>query len=148
MAKIIGQHDPNWVRSAPLAEGEDPADYVAGSIVGLDNDGNVILADYRASEGPIPALGVLLKDAELKDAFGNTITTESRLSFSMRCKVGDQTDRADAALVPGQAYYLVSGGAIQRTPPAGSTGDIDQVVGIASTDSVLEFGSLGYVRHS
>lgn len=148
MAKIIGQLDPNWVRSAPLADGEDASDYVAGSIVGLDDNGDVILADFRASAGPLAAKGVLLKDAELKDAFGNVIATEERLSFALVCKVGDLTDLTDDPLTPGRGYFLVSGGRIQLAPPAGTTGDIDQVVGIALTESVLDFMPSGYVRHS
>lgn len=36
------------------------------------------------------------------------------------------------------AYYMTSGGAITATPPAATTGDIDQAVGIAVSSTELE----------
>lgn len=141
MAKKILAWRPEDVQSGQLETGEDASDYPKGTIVGLTSTGTVKLADFRASAGPLLAVGVLLEDTERKDPKGNVLETITQLGFASKAKVGGFT-----GLTPGRAYFLVSGGSIQLTPPAGSTGDLDQVVGYAINATTLMFETLGVVR--
>jgi hypothetical protein len=106
---------------------------VNGTFVSLTAGGLVIPADFRASQGPLPARGVLLQDAQMKDPRGNVLDTIPMASFTLEGRIGNLS-----GLTPGATYYLLSGGGFQAVAPGATTSDVDQVVGWAVTDSVLQ----------
>lgn len=140
MAKKITSSTPHGALSAPLKSGIG-ATWLEGLMVGVNSAGDALLADFRASAGPIVAIGVAQGNAQQKDPRGNLLDTQQRVSMlpgGQGLKVAGVTDRNGAALTKGAAYYLHTGGAITTTPPASATGDLDQFVGVAiETDTLL-----------
>jgi hypothetical protein len=107
---------------------------VQGVFVGLDTDGKVKLADFRASAGPVVARGALIMDAEMKDPKGNVLDRlpGDRIGYAFEGIIDGFT-----GLQKGKTYYLASGGGIFSTRPAASSNDIDQKVGYALSDTKL-----------
>jgi len=131
VAKKIIAYNTNSVIGAPILAAS-AASLVQGTVVSIGTDGKIVPGDCRASGGPLPARGFLLQDAQQKDPKGNVLDTLLQGSFTFEGKVGGLS-----GLTTGATYYLLSGGAIQSTKPAGSTGDIDQSVGYALDDKTL-----------
>lgn len=132
MAKQIANY-PSWaVFGGTLADGE-AANWVQGVIVGYDSDGKLAPSDFRVSTGPIVGLGAALQNAQQKDAKNNVVNTITQVSGTKQCKISGLT-----GLTAGATYYLSSGGGITATAPAVSSGDINQVVGVASSTTELE----------
>jgi hypothetical protein len=109
--------------------------------VSVNSSGQLIPADFRASAGSQPALaarGALLQDAQQKDPKGNVLDTLDQGSYTFEGKVG-----GFSGLSSGATYWLLSGGGVQATRPAATTGDIDQEVGYALDDKtlVIQIGS-------
>lgn len=119
-----------------------------GVFVGLDANGKIKPADYRASAGPVVARGVMLQDAQLKDPRGNVLDTVVQGSFTYLGRVKGITDRNGAALTPGATYYLHSGGGISATKPATTTSDVDQEVGYAVSADELQLALGQEVIHA
>ena len=137
MAKSIAKYTVHDVQGATLLAAQ-AANWVKGVFVGVDSAGKARPADYRASQGPIVALGVALQDAQQKDPKGNVIDTLTEVSWARTgVKVAGMTAAGGGTLTAGAIYYLSSGGAIQSTKP-GSTNDINQVVGVALSTTELE----------
>lgn len=109
------------------------ASLLQGVFVGVDTNGEVLLADYRTSQSAIRARGFVREDVVLKDIFGNTIKTDDRVSFASRGRID-----GFVGLTKGATYWLHTGGGITATRPAAVTNDIDQKVGWAISDTVLQ----------
>jgi hypothetical protein len=124
--RTVSGIDPNKVQSGkPSAGALD--DLLPGLFVGKNSSGDVVLATFAG----VPARGVLLNDAQLRDFRGNAVQTNPRVSFD-----GENGVRVDgfSGLVPGSTYYLSSGGGIHL---ASGGGAFDQEVGWADSDTVL-----------
>ena len=139
--KKIAAYNTNSVVGAPN-KAASAASLLQGVFVGLDASGNILPADFRASAGPVVARGAKIADAQMKDPKGNVLDTEVQGSYTFEGRIKDITAAGGAALTPGATYYLSSGGAIQVTKPASTTGDLDQKVGyaISATELVIEIG--------
>lgn len=137
MAKKIVAYNTNSVQGAPVLPAA-ASTVIQGVFVGLDTDGKIKPADFQASAGPVVARGAALQDAQMKDPKGNVLDTIKQGSYTFEGKVGGLS-----GLTPGATYYLTSGGGIQSTKPAATTGDIDQKVGYAldATTLVIEIGT-------
>lgn len=140
MPKAVSGYHPNNVKGGTLAASVVAANAVQGAFVGHDSTGAVRLGDFRAAQGPIIVLGVLLQDVVQKDPKGNALFTGSQVSYvgDNNVKVSGMVDVAGAALTPGKLYYASSGGAVTGTKPAATTNDIDQAVGVAVSASELQ----------
>lgn len=131
MARKVSAYNTNSVVGAPVLAAQ-ASTLLQGFFVGIDTGGKIKLGDFRASAGPIQARGVLLQDAQQKDPKGNVLDTIRQGSFAFEGKISGLS-----GLTSGATYYLLSGGGIQATKPAATTGDIDQEVGYALDDSIL-----------
>ena len=132
-----------WAIQGGPALAAQASSLVQGRFVGLDSSGNVKLADFLASAGPVVARGVLREDIQRKDPKGNVVNTDTRASYQYQGVVHDILDSNGATLEPGATYYLSSGGMITKTPPATTTDDLDQKVGWAksATELVIDIGT-------
>jgi hypothetical protein len=142
MAKKVSKY-PSWATgNGPVLAGQE-ANLVQGVFVGMDANGDVKPADYRQSAGPVPALGFVIADVGHKDMLGNTLFNDKQVAWSKEGKIA-----GCSGLTIGATYYMTSGGAITATPPAATTGDIDQAVGIAVSATELEVLTSGPVKHA
>jgi hypothetical protein len=118
---------------------------VQGQFVGMSATG-VKLADYRAAQGPVAALGVLRESMQRLTPRGDVISREPQLSWVSHCRVGGFT-----GLTQGAYYFLGQAGnphTVASTAPATLTGDIDQIVGIALSATELKVMIGGIVKHA
>jgi hypothetical protein len=139
--KVLGY--PSWdIEGGLIASSQTESAFVQGQFVGMTSDG-VKLADYRAAQGPIPALGVLREDMQRKDPRGNVITREPMLSWVSHCRVA-----GFSTLTKGAYYYLGTAGNLgaANTPQAAQVGDLDQIVGVALTTDVLKVTLGGFTK--
>jgi len=135
--KKIAAYNANSVVGGPVLA-SSAASVLQGVFVGLDTNGKIKPADYRASQGPIVPRGAALQDAIMKDPKGNTLDTLKQGSYTFEGRIKGITDRNQATLTPGATYYLHSGGGITTTAPATTTSDIDIEVGYAlSADELV-----------
>ena len=125
MARNVSVKSTDRIHSAEIAP-VTAEDILKGFFVGLDEDGLMVLADFRAAEGPVPAMGPALQDGMQRDPKGNALEAIRRGSWSTEGIIGGLS-----GLTPGALYYLYSGGDIIDEPPATSAGDINQIVGRA-----------------
>lgn len=137
MAKKVEAYNTNSVVGAPVLA-STASSCLQGVFVGLDTDGKIKPADYRASGGPIVPRGAMIQDAIQKDPKGNTIDTNKVGSFTYAGRIKGITDSNGAALTKGATYYLHSGGGINKTKPAATTDDIDIKVGYATSADELQ----------
>jgi len=135
--KKISQYPAIAVVGAPILA-SSASSILQGVFVGLDANGKIKPADYRASQGPVVPRGASLQDALMKDPKGNTLDTVKQGSFTFLGRIKGITDRNGAALTPGATYYLHSGGGISATKPASATSDVDIKVGYAVSADELE----------
>jgi hypothetical protein len=119
------------IYSAPANAAVADALLVEGTFVALNPQGEIIIADFRASQSKPAARGALIHSHQMKDFRGNTLDTMEQMSYTRRGKIGGMT-----GLTPGASYYLSSGGAVQVAAP-GTTGDLRQYVGYAESPTVL-----------
>jgi hypothetical protein len=136
MAKVkiisIGSNtDSRDIYGAPVDPTVAGALLVEGKFVGLNALGQIVLADFRNSVGRPIARGALWQANQMTDFRGNVIDTMAQMSYVRQGKIGNLS-----GLVPGQNYYLSSGGGYQLALP-GTTGDSRQVVGYAETPQIL-----------
>lgn len=135
--KKIAAYNANSVVGGPVLAAS-AASILQGVFVGLDANGKIKPADYRASQGPVVSRGAALQDAIMKDPKGNTLDTLKQGSYTFEGRIKGITDSNAAVLTPGATYYLHSGGGINKTKPAATTSDIDQIVGYAlSADELV-----------
>lgn len=132
MAKKVIVVETASILGGPPKSGTE-ATLLQGVFVGVDTNGDVLPADYRASQNSIRARGFVREDVTHKDVFGNTIATDDRVSYASRGRIGGLS-----GLTKGADYFLHSGGAITATKPAATTDDIDQKVGWAISDTELQ----------
>src|SRR6185295_9135029 len=137
MAKKVEQYPSIAVVGAPILAAS-AASILQGVFVGLDTNGKIKPADYRASAGPIVPRGASIQDAQMKDPKGNTLDTIKQGSYVWTGRIKGITDRNGAALTKGATYYLHSGGGISATKPAATTDDIDIKVGYAVSADELQ----------
>lgn len=140
--KKVAAYNTNSVVGAPVLA-SSAASVLQGVFVGLDANGKIKPADYRASQGPVVARGAALQDAVMKDPKGNTLDTIKQGSFTFEGRIKGITDSNQATLTPGATYYLHSGGGINKVKPAATTSDIDLIVGYAlsADELVIKIGS-------
>jgi hypothetical protein len=129
MAKKIAAYNTNSVVGAPIRAASASV-ILQGVFVGLNTSGQILPAECKSTA--IPARGAALQDAQMKDPKGNVLDTIEQGSYTFEGKISGLS-----GLTSGATYYLLSGGAIQVTAPATTTGDIDQEVGYALDDSTL-----------
>lgn len=138
MAKKVIAKNTGAIEGAPPLSGQE-ASLIQGVFIALDSAGKMRPADFRASQGPLVARGVLNEDIQRKDLKGNAIDNATMGSYSHSLA----TIGGLSGLTQGATYWLHSGGAITATKPATATGDIDQMVGFAksATELVVHLGS-------
>jgi hypothetical protein len=142
MAKKVIVVETASILGGPPKSGTE-ATLIQGVFVGVDTNGDVLPADYRASQSAIRARGFVREDVVHKDVFGNAILTDDRVSYGRRGRIG-----GFSGLTKGATYYLHSGGGITATKPAATTNDIDQKVGWAFSDTELEVEIADEVVHA
>lgn len=136
MAKKVSSLNTDTVLGGPAKSGE-AANLIQGVFVGVDSNGDVLPAEFAATAGPIEARGVVRENVQRKDALGNVLVTEKRVSYCYEGRISGLS-----GLTKGATYYLLSGGAITATKPAATTNDIDQPVGwaISDTELIIDIG--------
>jgi hypothetical protein len=138
MAKKILSY-PSWdIEGGTIADSQTESLFVQGQFVGMSATG-VKLADYRAAQGPVAALGVLRESMQRLTPRGDVISREPQLSWVSHCRVGGFTGLLGQA---GNPHTVAS------TAPATLTGDIDQIVGIALSATELKVMIGGIVKHA
>jgi len=135
-AKRVGYYEAGDVTSAPPLAGAE-ATLVNAAVVGIDVNGYVKPADFRASAGPVAARGFATHGVRRVDTRGNVLGFEDRLAFTREGRVGNLF-----GLLPGASYYLYTGGTFQTTKPGATTGDLDQAVGwaLTATELIIKIG--------
>lgn len=140
MAKSVIAKQTGFIHGAPPKSGQE-ANLIQGVFVGVDSNGDTLPADYRASQGPVVARGVIAENIEHKDAKKNVLENAAMGSIAAEgTKIGGLS-----GLTKGKTYYLHTGGGITATKPATATNDIDQPVGWALTDTILVVAIQGEV---
>jgi hypothetical protein len=119
------------IYGAPVDPTVSAALFTEGKFVALNNLGQLKLADFRNSQGKPVARGALWPSYNLTDWRGNVVTTMGQMSYVRQGKLGGLS-----GLIPGETYYLSSGGGFQLSKP-GTTGDHHQVIGYAETPTIL-----------
>lgn len=132
--KIISlgnQTSSHDIYSAPANAAVADALLIEGTFVGLNNQGEIVIADNRNSQSKPAARGALIHSHQNKDFRGNVLDFNEQMSYCRAGKIGNLS-----GLTPGATYYLSSGGGITPTKPV-AAGDLAQEVGYAETPSIL-----------
>jgi hypothetical protein len=120
--------DQKNVVGAEIASGIH-ATILNGLFLGLDSDGNAVLADKTSGADQIAARGAAYGDG----TYGTTDLTKNKERISIV-----RTGKLDGftGLTPGVDCYLNSGGGITQVEPT-TPGDLKQVVAFALTDEAI-----------
>jgi hypothetical protein len=143
MAKKITKYNTLFTRSLPpaVAQRDNLLEGVLASIV----NGEYVPADFRASQGSLPARGFVVHSAQRRGGPLGTVTGyEARITIAPDAIVEDP----DWNLLPGASYWLHTGGGIIAINADTATNDLRQYVGYAESATVL-VGRLGdEVKHA
>lgn len=123
MAFEVIRAEPGDFFGATIKSGEH-ANIMSGNLVGLDSNGEVVLAENRAASTIVRARGYAVEAGQ----FGpqGALVNRTRLSIVKGGIVRDDSWN----LTPGAPVYTSSGGAHMQTRPT-TTGDLRQIVGFA-----------------
>ncbi|SEL17897.1 hypothetical protein [Haloferax larsenii] len=125
-----------------------------GDLVGLDANGDVVLADADAGTA-IPAVGVAAAPTDdLSNYSGSpdivrsvveserSLVGRDRIAFINHGIIIENADE-DWGFTPGEPVYLDVGGGYTQTKPS-TAGEVQQVVGVATDDGEAIFLNIHY----
>lgn len=125
-----------------------------GDLVGMDSNGKIVLAD-AATGTAINAVGVLAAPVDDLSNYSGSIDLVQSVVEAERVLVDRdrvacisygviiENSDEDWGFTPGQPVYLGEGGGYTQSKPA-DTGDLVQVVGVATEDGETVFVNVDY----